>query len=257
MNNRVKLIGSINDFSNLLADKDRRMVELSDFAMIMGCNYKEDPHDSDGYINSGLTGTWITLETNGSNCVGFDELGNMVDIIPTQDNFGIRPTIDFDNINGMPSNDIYELYYGEFPQSIVNAPYGLILENKYLNGELEVTGKSFDIYPYDEEHIFEEYFIDGHKFIRCFPKKTMILDDSLVHMPSSPCWVEVEPIKWLVDNSTNTMITNDILISGIPFNIENNNNYDNSLVKDYLENHFVKQIIQNNYTDSKDNSKTR
>lgn len=266
MNKKVGILGcdsnenSINNleksYPNILKNNSLRMCEPTDFAMIRGILFNEKVV-IDGVEYLGITSPWITsISNNDESIVGYDDFGRAKDYLLGEANYGIRPCLPIDNFYGMPNNGLYELVYGEYPQSIVNSNYGLELEEKYLNGELEKTGKVYEMYPYDQRNSYEEYVVDGNKFIRCFPKKITLLDDELIHMIDSPCWVEVEPITWLVDNTTGTVISRDILISGIPYSIDNDTNYDNSEINKYLEKYFLNEIKPSLVNNKKDNKKT-
>lgn len=125
-------------------------------------------------------------------------------------------------------NGVKEVYYGEYPQSIVSEGYSLELESNYQNGSLKTTGKSYTTDPVAYASFFEtfqarkhiEYEYCGSKYIRLIGDSNgsnEILSDGRTIQVGIPYWVKVEPISWLIDEISGIALCKKIIFSGVQF----------------------------------------
>ena len=152
-------------------------------------------------------------------------------------------------------NGILEVEYGEYPQDIVSEDFARTLERAYSIGTINQTGKSYttDSVKYEDYHIpfrprtHIEYEYNGKKYIRIIGDSNCSgegLSDGSVIQKDSPYWVEVKPIKWMINEKTNTSLCKKIIFSGVRFNGESyKGDFDNTEIKKFMDNYFSKDII--------------
>lgn len=175
---------------------------------------------------------------------------------------GIRPRIDYSLIKDKSTNvteiipGVLEVEYGEYPQYVVNEKLEKELFEVFKNGELKKTGKTYtidnaDIYALEQKfegRAFAEYIYKDKKFILFRPNDNCtnerLLDGRIIEAKSL-LWVEVKPIKWLVDVERDVAVSKKILCAGV--------RYDDKLLypgifkytemKMFLDRYFAKDII--------------
>lgn len=257
---------------NMLDDK-YLTAELSDFAVLCGA-----------YMSSSgnLGYYWVKAMSGKNEAYYMDFLGFAKVASVSQRIIGIRPTLkcqdvveffsDLDIDNAL-NERFLEVEYGHYPQSIANKDLQQILESKFQIGLLK---KSFSKYTIDSKKYddyneslckleIEEYEYDEKRYVRI--KSNILFDNSYkLQKNNTFVWVEVLPIKWLVDLKNNIIISKKILLAGIQYNkeIEDNENYnkvsdifffsgaqpnesgfEDSDIKRFLDECFSVEIMQN------------
>lgn len=156
-------------------------------------------------------------------------------------------------------NDTYEVEYGEYPQYAVDDRMQRILESE-LNRGLNKTGRNytFDSTKYNDYDTgfkgitYDEYEYQGRKFIRVkansdFDGGRFELSNGIEYRDGDFVWVEVSPVKWLVDDRTGTLISKIGLVSGIRY-LDRGTNYkgdfDRTEMKSYLDKHMSRDLFQ-------------
>ena len=234
---------------------------MSDFAIMLG-----------GFIDSEykynikkLGNYWINTDSIDEFNYAVNSKGNISHKIINKRTIGIRPILSFsqikDNINNYKINEdgIIEIEYGEYPQHAVDNILQEELEKLYQDNILNKTWKTYttDSRKYSEynngflplEHI--EYCYNNKKYIRvksnfCFTTRKGHLSNGEMYNNGEYIWVEVEPIKWLVDEENDIALSKDILIAGIQFNndIQYIGNFQDSNIYKFLNTYFKKDIIE-------------
>ena len=163
---------------------------------------------------------------------------------------------------------IREVEYGEYPQTIANKRTSKKLESLYKSGSLRSTGKDYtfdSVHPENEESPFKaisypEYELDGKRYIRVLSKlsryaKEEFLSNGETVINGREYWVQVEPIKWLVDPK-GTMVAQKSLFGGIPFDTkkEYDGDFKGTFMKHYLDTYFAKEMQPLERTNVKENS---
>ena len=116
-------------------------------------------------------------------------------------------------------NGTEEVEYGEYPQYAADSKMQNILESEY-NRVMNKTGRSytFDSVKYDDYDTgfkpvtYEEYEYQGKKYIRIkansdFDGWKFKLSNGVKYRDGDYVWVEVSPVKWLIDNKTGILIS--------------------------------------------------
>lgn len=260
MDNFILLSNSQINRLKIFEDKYSKISSATDFAILLGLKT---------YFPATLLyrpgGTWWssdgTLVDDGLK-VGPMYINNSYTFVfpPNWRCVGVRPAITYSAIANDSANKVrvstgvLEVEYGEYPQYLVNDRLAKILENKYLNGTLNKTGKIYitDKINFDNNVIpFQprsniEYESNGRKFIRFESSNVYKVGLGMFDLLDKGIyWVEVMPVKWLVDEKANIAISKQIIFSGIQFYKEKNdsNCFENSEIKRFLDNCFAKDII--------------
>ena len=156
-------------------------------------------------------------------------------------------------------NGTEEVEYGEYPQNAADSRMQNILESEYNRG-MNKTGRSytFDSVKYDDYDTgfkpvtYEEYEYQGKKYIRIkansdFGGNKFKLSNGVEYRNGDYVWVEVSPVKWLIDDRTGILISKKGLVSGIRF-LDKRTNYkgdfDRTEMKEYLDRYMLRDLTQ-------------
>ena len=162
-------------------------------------------------------------------------------------------------------NETEEVEYGEYPQNAADSRMQSILEAEYIlkaeyNRGMNKTGRSytFDSVKYDDYNTgfkpvtYEEYEYQGKEYIRIkansvFGGKRFLLSNGVKYRNGDYVWVEVSPVKWLIDDRTGILISKKGLVSGIRF-LDKGTNYegdfDRTEMKEYLDRYMFRDLTQ-------------
>ena len=178
----------------------------------------------------------------------------------------IRPVLQNSTIS-LPStvsdpNIIMEIEYGEYPQNAPSATMQKKLEKEYKKG-MNKTGRSytFSSSPCDDFDTlfkpitYDEYEYHGKKYIRVraiaeYPDYESILSNGLACKDGDYFWVQVSPVKWLIDDKTGLLISKKGLVAGIGFGDVKyydgmSYDFDKSELKKYLDTYMMHDLFQN------------
>ena len=160
-------------------------------------------------------------------------------------------------------NGTEEVEYGEYPQNAADSRMQNILESEYNRG-MNKTGRSytFDSVRYDDYDTgfipvtYEEYEYQGKKYIRIkansdFDGTKFKLSNGVKYRDGDYVWVEVSPVKWLIDDKTGILISKKGLVSGIRFHDKSTNykgDFSKTEMKEYLDRYMSKELFQTTKT---------
>lgn len=149
---------------------------------------------------------------------------------------GVRPIIKFsmDFMNNIEEiKGIVEVEYGEYFLDLVSSDVSQKLELNLLNAKLQPTGKVYSII----EHSVLEYMADGIKYC-CFKNK----------------WYKVRPMKWLVDEENQVLISKEVLFGNMPIDrhIDFSGQFESSELYYWLNDVFINEILPNKVLENKD-----
>ncbi len=198
---------------------------LTDLAALTGCRASDDVHAADnGFAGMYWLSTPVGFETS---CV--NNIGKVIWKYSNGDNAGIRPVMALSDLpfeireNHLSKVDfgngkMLSCKYGEFPQTVVNDKLKYILDDKLENDDISYTDR---IHLFDGEYLCPEYAYNKNKYIRLTVKKHNlgVLSNDERAVTGETYWLKVEPIKWIVDERSDLMVSQKILLSGIKFNI--------------------------------------
>ena len=160
----------------------------------------------------------------------------------------------------MGYNRTTEVEYGKYPQNAADSKMQNILESKYKRGGMNKTGKSytFDSVKVDDYDTgfkpvtYEEYEYQGKEYIRIkansnFGGNKFKLSNGVEYRDGDFVWVEVSPVKWLIDDRTGILISKKGLVSGIRFldkRTHYKGDFDRTEMKEYLDRYMLPNLTQ-------------
>ena len=248
---------------------------ITDFAILLGGwvdKYKNYWHiDGDASLG-GRTGYYWTKSGNGDNdtfVVKASGNGHSDDAKIRY--VGARPALPFSSIFSIPTNrvsgatkrardGILEVEYGYYPQKAVFEIMQIRLEMLFERGSLSKTGKKYttDSRKYDEydkmflPKQYEEFQFDGKKYVRleansCFDGEEFKLSNGENYKNGDPVWLEVAPVKWLVDEKAKIMLTDKLIFAGVQFNHTRDyhtEDFDKTDIKKFMDKYLSKELEQ-------------
>ncbi len=233
---------------------------ITDCAILLGGHVSRYNHVNNRGILKDRTGIyWTKTDDNDNDAYAINSAGHLHNFsIDTRSN-GCRPVLIYSAIASHCSNqilahdNILEVEYGEYPQTVVDKNMQEILEGEYYRKTINKTGKTYTTdseidgtEPFKHKsHI--EYEYQGKKYVRIKITSSLyetILSNREEYLNDDYVWVEVEPIKWLVDSKKDTALAENILFAGVQFNQESNYTGDFTKTNLYwfLNTHFIKDI---------------
>ena len=229
---------------------------ITDFAILLGGYYDDMslPNNRFGYY-------WTKENVeNGVYCIDYEDdiyFESVRDAgIGTRPIFNYSEIVDFIFAKSYSEYGLTIVEYGEYPQTTISKDMQSQLEAsyKYQDTRLKLTGKTYTIdsgkLPQTSPSTYNEYiYEDGKKYIRviantCDYNEEYELSNGEKYKNGDYVWVEVKPIKWIIDKKNNIAVSWDILFSGVIFNRdEYRGDFDNSIIKKFMDTHFSKDII--------------
>ena len=242
---------------------------ITDLCILTGCELFEDTayNIKEDSSLTGRTGWFSTKSDDGDNNVHLvDEFGLLGSyhrcvrccaIRPVLQSFAILSLTFPNRVNGY--NGTEEVEFGEYPQNAANSRMQNILESEYNRG-MNKTGRSytFNSVKYDDYDTgfkpvtYEEYEYHGKKYIRIkansdFNGNKFELSNGVEYRNGDYVWVEVSPVKWLIDDRTGILISKKGLVSGIRF-LDRRTNYKGDFskteMKEYLDKYMLPDLTQ-------------
>lgn len=216
----------------------------------------------------GRTGWVYTRSSDGDGDVrGVNRDGSRCNLYRYRRNGAVRPALLSSFIFSQISpnrvrgyNGTEEVEYGEYPQYAPDSDVQRRLENEYKNGNLRQTGRNytFDKTEYDDYDqyfqpvTYEEYDYNGKRYIRIransdYGSNSFKLSNGESYRNGDYVWVEVSPVKWLIDDKTQTLVSKRGLLAGIRFHTKDrsyNGDFSTTDMKEYLDKHMLRDLTQ-------------
>ncbi len=278
---------SINDFifltrEQLFGDKQLEVLKkygmrivVSDFARLLGGGVSDIYYLSEDDELKDRVGTYWSASYEDKNHnsfinVVYDDHSNNWSV-PYLRHLVARPVLMFPNIKSInliteklvewanaSKNGVIKVDYGEYPQMAVPKMYGKLLEREYQKQRLKATGKTYTTDSrkpdeYDEgfqamQHTEFEY--SGMRCVRVIANlncKTIAISNDVKVKNGDVVWVEVQPIRWLVDMKSKILVSMIGIFAGVRFNQRGNydGNFRNTEIKKFMDTYFSKDIGEN------------
>lgn len=157
-------------------------------------------------------------------------------------------------------NGTEEVEYGEYPQYAPDSDMQRRLESEYQRGNLRTTGRdyTFDSTRYDDYSQgfqpvkYDEYEYNGKKYIRVkansdYGSNSFELSNGESYRNGNYVWVEVSPVKWLIDDRTQTLLSKVGLLAGIRFHTDRKNyngDFSTTDMKEYFDKYMLRDLTQ-------------
>ena len=246
---------------------------ITDFSILLGA-YVSDYHIDNDSSLEGRTGYYWTKSDDGDNAARVVTLtGNRDDYFVPLRNGGARPALPFSSISSIPTNGesgkrardgVLEVEYGYYPQKAVSRDMQDRLERAYKSGTISKTRNSYTTdsrkyNAYDEKFLakqHEEYEYNGKRYVRVeansdFEGDEFQLSNGESYRDGDNVWVEVQPVKWLVDERAKVMITDKLIFSGVQFNYTRNyhtRDFDKTDIKTFMDRYLSRDLEQSRGT---------
>ena len=242
---------------------------ITDFSILLGA-YVSDYHIDNDSSLEGRTGYYWTKSDDGDNdarVVFADGDSSYVDVDSRHG--GARPALPFSSISSIPTNGesgkrakdgVLEVEYGYYPQKAVSRDMQERLERAYRSGSISKTRNSYttDSVAYDEydtsfqPQTHQEYEYNGKRYVRVeansyYDGGDFTLSNGEQYRDGDNVWVEVSPVKWLVDERAKVMITDKLIFSGVQFNHTRNyhtRDFDRTDIKTFMDKYLSRDLVQ-------------
>ena len=257
------------DKLNIL-EKRGTKAAISDFSILLGGYVDDDEHIEGDSSLEGRTGYYWTKSDDGDNDARVvDVYGDRRCTDVDRRSGGARPALPFSSIDRIPTNGvsgrrardgILEVEYGYYPQNAVSSDMQTKLERAYSSGRIRKTGNGYTTDSrayddYDESFLAQthaEYEYNGKRYVRVEANSYYDGDDFTLSNGEDYCdgdsvWVEVAPVKWLVDERAKMMITEKLIFAGVQFNKERNYNtrdFDKTYIKTFMDRYLARDLVQ-------------
>ena len=215
---------------------------ITDFSVLLG-GWVSDEHVNNDSSLEGRTGYYWTKTDDGESYARVvDGDGDSYCRPVNGRSGGARPALPFSSISSIPTNGesgkrardgVLEVEYGYYPQKAVSRDMQERLERAYSSGRITRTRNTYttDSTPYDnydtsfQPQTHQEYEYNGKKYVRVkansyYDGYDFTLSNGEQYKDGDNVWVEVSPVKWLVDEKTRMMITEKLIFAGVQFNKE-------------------------------------
>ena len=242
---------------------------ITDFSVLLG-GWVSDYHTDNDSSLEGRTGYYWTKSDDGDNgarvVLGS---GARYDRSVNLRNGGARPALPFSSISSIPTNGesgkrasdgILEVEYGYYPQKAVSKDMQERLERAYRSGSISRTRNSYttDSVAYDnydtpfQPQTHQEYEYNGKRYVRVeansyYDGNDFTLSNGEQYRDGDNVWIEVQPVKWLVDEKSRMMITEKLIFAGVQFNRERNyhtRDFDKTDIKTFMDKYLSKDLVQ-------------
>ena len=256
-----------------ILEKRGTKAAITDFSILLGA-YVSDYHIDNDSSLEGRTGYYWTKSDDGDNDahVVYED-GRRTNVNVFRRTGGARPALPFSSISSIPTNGesgkrardgVLEVEYGYYPQKAVSRDMQDRLERAYKSGTISKTRNSYttDSRKYDaynekflaKQH--EEYEYNGKRYVRVeansdFEGGEFQLSNGESYRDGDNVWVEVQPVKWLVDERAKVMITDKLIFSGVQFNYTRNyhtRDFDKTDIKTFMDRYLSRDLEQSRGT---------
>ena len=242
---------------------------ITDLCVLTGsylCEDTDDNIDEDSSLKGRTSWFWTRSDDNADDVRTVIGTGDRNGTYRYRRDGAVRPVLQSSVIFSQISpnrvrgyNGTEEVEYGEYPQYAADSRMQSILELEYNRG-MKKTGRSytFDSVKYDDyctgfkPVTYEEYEYQGKKYIRIkansdFGGNKFKLSNGAFYRDDDYVWVEVSPVKWLIDDRTGILVSKIGLVSGIRF-LAGNHNYKGAFsrteMKEYLDRYMIHDLTQ-------------
>ena len=257
-----------NDKLDIL-EKRGTQAAITDFSVLLG-GWVSDYHVDNDSSLEGRTGWYWTKSDDGDNDARVvDDSGFRNCLTVHKRSGGARPALPFSSISNIPTNGesgkrardgVLEVEYGYYPQKAVSKEMQERLEREYRSGRLSKTRNSYTTdstryTEYDttfEPQTHQEYQYNGKRYVRVeansyYDGNNFTLSNGEQYKDGDNVWIEVSPVKWIVDEKSRMMIIEKLIFAGVQFNKESNyhtRDFDKTDIKTFMDRYLSRDLEQ-------------
>ena len=243
---------------------------ITDFSILLGAYVSDDYHIDNDSSLEGRTGYYWTKSDDVDNDARVvDATGYRNYKLVDKRDGGARPALPLSEVSSIPTNGesgkrardgILEVEYGYYPQKAVSKDMQERLERAYRSGNISKTRNNYttDSVAYDEYNTsfqpqtHQEYEYNGKRYVRVkanlyYNGGDFTLSNGERYRDGDDVWVEVLPVKWLVDEKSRMMITEKLIFAGVQFNKERNyhtRDFDRTDIKTFMDRYLSRDLVQ-------------
>ncbi len=232
---------------------------ITDFSVLLGgdgININNPLEDRKGCY-------WTKSDDEDGNVLLVDRSGYIDWDLVAEHSKGARLALPFSKEGLIPTNGergrrkgdgILEVEYGYYPQKAVSKDMQERLERLNRRGSILKTKNSYtiDFAIPSELKTYQEYEFNGKRYVRVEAKFSYndvenTLSNGEKYKDGDIVWVEVQPVKWLVDEKAHIMITEKIIFAGVRFHAQsyyNASDFDKTDIKTFIDKYFSKDLEQ-------------
>ena len=250
-----------------ILEKRGTIAPITDFSILLGGYVSDNYHYNNSNSLEDRSGYyWTSSDDKYNDACVITGSGDRYNGNVCRRNGGARPALPYSSIRNISSNGvrgrdgILEVEYGEYPQKVASKRLQDELERAYNYNQSSIrkTGKTYTTdsrryYEYDEKfsaQIIEEYsFDDGKKYVRVkansdFDGSKFMLSNGERYKDGDYVWVEVQPIKWLIDEKSDIALSERLLFVGVQFKHKRNykGDFRTTDIKEFMDRYFSKDI---------------
>lgn len=249
--------------------KRGNMAALTDFAILLGADADDYYIDNNSFLAIRTGYYWTKSDDLDTDVQTVNVYGNKDPIYVADRSIGARLALPLSSLNDIPMNEgseiikvndgILEVEYGYYPQTAASIGMQEKLESAYKSGNITKTRNSYttDSNQYNDNASFQpkihqEYEYNGKRYVRakansCYNDDYLTLSNGEKYEDGDYVWVEVLPVKWLVDEESLMMITEKIIFAGVRFNDKSNyhtEDFDKTEIKKFMDEHLWRDMFQ-------------
>lgn len=175
-------------------------------------------------------------------------------------NFAIRPVLISKTIIDNLSDDVDEIEFGEYPQYAPSENIQKELDKELKNGTLKKSGNT---YTFNDTHstelltqpdfvplICDEYEYQGKKYVHvkvtAYNEESVELSNGVTYKDGDNVWIEVSPVRWLVDKKAGILIAKEGILSGVKYGPKNgSDDLMDSCMQKFLNDCLLPELTQN------------
>ena len=243
---------------------------ITDFSILLGAYVADDYHVYNDKSLDGRTGWYWTKSDDGHNNVIIVEVdADMTSVSMPRRDGGARLVLTFSETGSIPTNGesgkrakngVLEVEYGYYPQKAVAKDIQEKLETEYKNGVILKTKNSFttDSVGYNDVDIsfqpqtHQEYEYNGKRYVRVkanssYHGRYFTLSNGEKYKGGDNVWIEVQPVKWIVNEKSKEMISEKIIFAGTQFNEKgqyHTEDFNKTNIKEYIDKYFARDLLQ-------------
>jgi len=257
---------------NLEALKIRgKEAAMTDYAILLGGRVYPEYHiDGDNSLEGRAGDYWTKSSANEHHAYIIASDGEEYEENTHTDfTAGVRPVLSVSSIDSIPNNEegvqeasdgVSEVEFGYYPQKAASKELQAMLENAYDKEYLEKTTNNYTANMYrplrllgffPEKH--QEYKYMEKRYVRVkvsdkySEKKPAVLSNGEVYKNGDNVWIEVSPLKWIVDKYENIMFTEKLPLAGVQFLNKGpykEENFEKTDIMKYMNKYFLKDLEQ-------------
>ena len=243
---------------------------ITDFSILLGAYVPDLNVDNDSSLEVRTGCYWTkSYDEDNDDVIVVNDFGDSYYYDVFERDGGGRPALPFSSISNIPTNgesgkrgkdDILEVEYGYYPQKAASKDMQERLERAYKSGRISKTRNSYttDSVAYNDygtafqRQTHQEYEYNGKRYVRveansCYNGDNFTLSNGEQYKDGDNVWIEVSPVKWIVDEKSRMMITEKLIFAGVQFNKESNyhtRDFDKTDIKTFMDRYLSRDLEQ-------------